>query len=198
MAEVKLAAQKRERSNKGAVKALRREERVPGVLYSKHHEPVAFSVEEKAIKPLVFTTEFNLVNLELDNGENLQAIIKDVQFDPVSDRIVHFDLHGIKTGETIEVEVPLQLTGQAAGVKAGGNLRHQLHKIKISVLPKNIPSHLEVDITELTTGQSIHVGDLSYENLEIVTAGNAMVCSITKSREELTGEAGEEETAAAE
>jgi len=192
MAEITLAAKKRERSNKGAIKALRREERVPGVLYSKHHDPVAFSVEEKAIKPLVFTTESHLVNLAIEEGENLQAIIKDVQFDPVTDRIVHFDLHGVKLGETIEVEVPLQLTGQAAGVRSGGNLRHSLHKIVVAVLPKNIPSHLEVDISELKTGQSIHVGDLSYEGMEIVTAANAMVCSVTKSRAELTDEETEE------
>lgn len=192
MAEITLAAKKREISNKGAVKALRREERVPGVLYSRHHEPVAFSVEEKAIKPLVFTTESHLVNLAVEEGETLQAVIKDIQFDPVTDRIIHFDLHGVKPGETIEVEVPLQLKGQAAGVRAGGNLRHSLHKIVVSVLPKDIPSHIEVDISNLNTGQSIHVGDLSYDNMEIVTAANAMVCSVTKSRAELTGEATEE------
>lgn len=197
MAEIKLAAKKREKSNKGAVKALRREERVPGVLYSRHHEPVSFSVEEKAIKPLVFTTESHLINLEIESGENLQAIIKDVQFDPVTDRIVHFDLHGIKLGEKIEVEIPLLFVGQPEGVRAGGNLRHNLHKILVSCLPKHLPSHLEVDISGLQTSQSIHVGDLSFENMEIITASNAMVCSVTKSRGEETETEDEETTAAA-
>lgn len=186
MAERILAAQKREITTKGAVKSLRREGKVPGVIYANGFEPIAFSVNEKDIIPLVFTKENYVVNLQVEGEKNHLAIMKDVQFDPVSDRVIHFDLHAVTEGQTIQVEIPLNFVGQAAGVKAGGTLKLSSHKVLVECLPKDIPSHLDVNLAPLESGQSIHAGDLSYENIKIVSSSNLMIASVERGRDEKT------------
>ncbi len=190
MAEIRLAAEKREISTKGAINQLRRNDLVPGVFYSKENEPIHFSINETAVHPLIYTTETNIVVLELE-GKEYRAILKDAQFDPVSEKVLHIDLHGLKTGENIQIEIPIQLIGTAKGIKAGGRLDHSLFKLQIECLPKDIPSNIEVDITELGVGDSIHVSDLNFENLTILTDGNAIVASVSKSRSTTEEEAEE-------
>lgn len=179
MSDINITAKKRTKSTKGAVNKLRREGNVPGVLYSKGSEPVNIFVEELSLKPVVYTSEVHLVNLKIENQDNVRSILKDIQFDPLTDRIVHVDFQAVTLGKAIQLQVPISFIGSAVGVKEGGKLQQNLHKLDIQCLPKDIPQHLEVDITNLHIGKSILVSDLSFENIEILSAGDTVVVSIS-------------------
>ncbi len=195
MEKITLNANVRTNLSKSARNELRKSGDVPGVFYSKHEAPVALSVSEKKLKPLVFTAETHLIGLNIDGTEH-DCVIKDVQFDPVSDRIIHVDLLGLTKGEKFQLEVPIQFIGNAAGIKEGGILQHVLHKLQIECLPSDIPQHLEVEITNLRIGDAIHVGDLKYDNITILNPEDAVVVAVTHpkaEKETVEGEA--EETA---
>ncbi|MDX1700355.1 MAG: 50S ribosomal protein L25 [Melioribacteraceae bacterium] len=193
MSELNLIAEPRTVSTKGAVNKLRKDGKIPGVLYSKEMEPVIFSVTEIALKPVIYTTEMNLINLKIGDKDEVKSIVKDVQFDPLTDRIVHVDFQAITVGQLIQVQVPLNLTGQSVGIKAGGRLVQNIHKVDVECLPKNIPSHLDVDITELNVGDSVLVKDLEFENISILNSGDTSIVSIAAARtEEVEAEASEE------
>lgn len=201
MENVVLEAVERKDTTKPARKKLRREGRVPGVFYSKRLDPVLIDVSDKNLKPLVFTSKTNLISLKIEGGEEHECIIKDVQFDPVTDNIVHFDLIGLTRGETIQLEVPLQLKGTSVGVKEGGVLQHILHKLQVECLPKDIPHELEVDISGLHIGDSVFVNNLNFENITILNPEDSVVVSVShpkvKEEEEVADEEAlaEEETA---
>ncbi len=192
MEKVVLEAKKRTQINKASRSALRKEGRVPAVFYSKHHEPMSIDVSERALHPLVFTSKTHLIALNLEGQEDLECIIKDVQFDPVTEKIVHVDLLGLKKGEKIQIEVPVQLVGTPIGIKEGGILQHTLHKLEIECLPINIPEHIEINVTDLKLGSAIHIADLKFENLEILNSPDSIVASVVHPKIE------KEETPAAE
>jgi large subunit ribosomal protein L25 len=202
MADVNIKANVRELSTKGAVNQLRKDGIVPGVLYSHEMEPVIFSVPELALNPVVYTTEMHLVDLKVGENEEVKCIVKDVQFDPVSDKIIHIDFQAITVGQVIQVQVPINILGQAIGVKQGGKFNHNLHKVDVECLPKHIPSHLDVDITNLEIGDSILIKDLKFENIKILNSEDASVAAVTTSRaveeDEETAEELLEETESAE
>ncbi|MFZ1280528.1 MAG: 50S ribosomal protein L25 [Ignavibacteriaceae bacterium] len=179
MEKVIIEAQKRNKIDKASRSALRKEGKVPAIFYSKHHEPIPVQVSERAIHPLVFTSKTHLITLNVEGHDELDCIIKDVQFDPTTEKIVHIDLLGLKKGEKIEIEVPVQLVGSAIGIKEGGILQHTLHKVQISCLPVDIPEHLEIDVTNLKLGQAIHISDLSYDNLTILNNPESIIASVT-------------------
>ena len=194
MAEISLKAEKREITTKGAVNELRRSGFVPGTYYSKGSDPISVSIFENDINPLVFTSETNMIKLAVGDDEPLLCIIKDVQFDPVTDKVIHVDFIGVTLGQVMNFEVPINYTGTAPGVKEGGILQVFLHKLEISCMPRHLPDHLEVVIDELSLGDSIHVRDLSYENVEILNSEDAAVVAVIAPRaEEVEEEALEEE-----
>lgn len=180
MAEVTLKAKKRDISTKGVVNQLRREGFVPGVFYIKGGEAIPISVDEVDINHLIFTSENYLVRLEIENDKDEfhESIFREVQFDPVTDKVAHFDLRGITRGEVVQLELPLNLKGTPVGVKEGGILQQVLHKLQIECLPKNIPSHLEYDVTDLKFGETVVVSDLSFDNVEILNSPSSTVLSI--------------------
>lgn len=178
MEKIQLSANKRTKINKSSRSQLRKDGRVPGVFYSKHNEPLAIDVSERSIKPLVFTSETHLIGLQVD-GNELDCIIKDVQFDPVTEKIVHFDLLGLTKGEKFQLEVPVQFHGSPVGVKEGGILQQTLHKLQIECLPKDIPQHLDVDITNLKLGDAIHAGDLKFDDITILNPEDTVVVTVT-------------------
>ena len=178
MEKVVLEASTRKIGSKSEIKNQRKNGRIPGVFYLKGNKPISIDVSDKAIKPLVFTGETHLIELKVDNNQEFDCIIKDVQFDPVTDQIVHFDLLGLVSGETFAIEVPLVFNGSAVGVKDGGILQQHLHKLEIECLPKDIPQHLEIDVTELKIGDSIHISDLNFENLTILNQKTTVVVSV--------------------
>jgi len=201
MAEVNVTAQAREISTKGAVNQLRREGYVPGVLYSREMEPIKFSVPEISLKPIVYTTEMRLVNLKIGDSQEVKSIVKAVQFDPLTDRIIHIDFQAITVGQVIQVQVPINIIGQSVGIKNGGRLLQHIHKIDVECLPKNIPSHLDIDISDLDIGDSILIKDLKMENVEILLADDVSVVGIMAARdveEEVTEDILEETDEAAE
>ena len=184
MADISLNAELREVTTKGAVNQLRRDGNVPGVLYSHDMEPIVFSVSELSLKPVIYTTEMRLVDVKVGSNETVKSILKDVQFDPLTDRIIHVDFQAITVGQVIEVQVPVNLVGQAIGVKEGGSLYQNLHKFDIECLPKDIPQYLEIEITDLHVGDAILVRDVSFENITILNSEDTNVVSVIAARAE--------------
>jgi len=193
MEKVVIEAQKRVKIDKASRSALRKEGKVPAIFYSKHHEPMPVQFSERSIHPYVFTAKTSLITLNVEGQEELDCIIKDVQFDPVSEKIVHIDLLGLKKGEKIQIEVPVQLVGNAIGIKEGGILQHTLHKVQIECLPVDIPEHLEIDVTDLKLGHAIHAGDLKFDNFILLNSPEAIIAAVThpKIEKEETPAAGE-------
>ena len=178
METVTLEANERKDTSKASRNRLRREGRVPGVFYSRHSDTIPVDVLEKKIHPLVYTAKAHLISLKIQGQEELECIIKDIQFDPVTDEIIHFDLLGLTRGEKIQLEVPVQLLGNPIGVKEGGLLQHILHKLEVECLPRHIPEHIAIEISELTIGDSVHVSDLSVENVILLNSGDAIVVAV--------------------
>ena len=194
-----LEAEVRETGNKQASKLVRKNGKIPGVYYSKHDSPIHLAVPEKSINPLIFSAETHLVSLKVD-GKELDCVIKDVQFDPVTDKVVHFDLIGLTSGETFQLEIPVQLHGTPVGIKEGGIIQHLIHKLEIECLPKDIPQHINIDISELKIGDAIHVKDINIENITILNPEDSVIIQVTHPKVEKEPvaaeetEAGEEQT----
>ena len=166
---------------KSASRAIRREKKVPCVLYGPHAEPVHFTVSVLDLRPLIFTAESHRVELTLE-GETYEAILKDVIYHPVTDIPQHVDFYALTAGETITMTVPVQLIGDAKGVKAGGSILQQINEIEVECLPKDIPSSVQINVAELEIGDSVHVSDLSVENATILTDADRTVVSVVAPR----------------
>lgn len=195
MEKVVLEANKRTKTDKASRSALRKEGRVPAIFYSKHHDPLAIDVSERALHPLVFTSKTHLISLNIEGQEELECIIKDVQFDPVTEKIVHVDLLGLQKGEKIQIEVPVQVVGVPLGIKEGGILQHSVHKLEIECLPTEIPEHLEIDVTSLKLGDAIHVSDLKYDNFDILNSEDTIIASVIHPKLEVEATPAETEEA---
>lgn len=182
MSEISIKAKKRILSTKGAVNKLRRNGEVPGIFYSKGVEPIPISVPELSLNPLVYTSETHIVNLEIENDETKKTILKNIQFDPVTDKIVHFDFLGISLDQKIEIEVPISVEGQAKGIKEGGILQQSMHKLHVSCLPGDIPEHITINVANLGVGDSVHVKDLSLTNVEILHNDDVIIVSVVMPR----------------
>lgn len=178
MSEITLNALKREDYKELTLNQLRKKGIIPGVYYGHGIDNISLAANELDLRPVIYTTESHIINLKFDEGKTLSCILKNVQFHPVSDKPLHFDLIALKEGESISIEVSLHLIGNAIGVREGGMLQHMLHKIDIECLPKNIPSHIDVDISELKIGESVKVSDLKVENVKIMNDENASVVSV--------------------
>ena len=166
---------------KKSTNELRKNNGIPCVIYGIEKEAKAFSVTTDAVRKLVYTPDIHVVNLTID-GVECKAVLKDIQFHPVKDTILHMDFLQIVEDKAIVMEVPTVLTGLAAGVKLGGKLQQAIRKIKVKAVYANIPEKLTVDVTELGLGKSIKVGELSFEGLELVTPAQTVVCSVAATR----------------
>lgn len=199
METTKLKASERKDFTKFETRRIRNEGIIPGVFYSKNNQPIHISVADKAINPLVFTAKTHLISLELEGHDEYECIIKDVQFHPVTDKVIHFDLLGLTKGEKIKLEIPVQLVGSPIGVKEGGVIQHVMHKVEVECLPRNIPEHIVVDISGLKLNDSIHIADLKFEDIEFTDPQDSMIVQVThaKIREEAApaAEAASEEPA---
>ena len=203
METVTLEANERKDTSKAARNRLRREGRVPGVFYSRRLDTISVDVLEKKIHPMVFSSKTHLISLKIEGQEELECIIKDIQFDPVTEEIVHFDLLGLTRGEMIQLEIPVQLLGNSVGVKEGGVLQHLLHKLNVECLPKHIPEQIEVDISELAIGDSTYISDINIENLTMLNPSDAILVTVSHQKVveeevEVTEELAEEEEESAE
>ena len=179
MEKVVLNANERKTITKPALNSVRNNKRVPGTFYLKNTKPVSIDVLEKELNPLVFTADTHLISLIVEGYDEHECVIKDVQYDPVTDRVVHFDLLGLVKGEMFQLEVPIKYHGSAIGIKEGGILQQVIHKLQIECLPKNIPQHLDVDVTDIKLGAAIHAGDLKFENINVLTPADSVVVTVT-------------------
>ena len=165
---------------KKATKALRKEGSVPCIIYGKG-ENVNFSAPAPSFKNLVYTPNVYLVKLNID-GKVYDATLKELQFHPVSDEILHIDFLHILEDKPIEINIPVHIIGNSIGIKKGGRLNLVKRTLVVKALPKNLPDYLEIDVEELEVGQSIKVGDLNFENLTILSFAREPVVSILSSR----------------
>ena len=170
----------RESVGKKATKAVRRADNVPCVLYG-GEDNVNFMVTNSDLRKLVYTPEVYLVNLDV-NGKKCNAIVKDLQFHPVTDRILHIDFLEVSENKPVVVEIPVKLEGLAEGVKAGGKLSLEMRKLRVKGIYTQIPERIVIDVTSLGLGKSIQVGAVSVPNLEILNAKNAVVAQVKLTR----------------
>ena len=165
---------------KKATKAVRREEKVPCVLYG-GGENVHFAVLDKDLKKLLYTPKVYLVNLDLD-GKSYSAVMRDIQFHPVTDKVLHIDFYQTAEDKPVAMEIPVRVTGHAVGVQAGGKLAIVSRKLKVKAVYTNIPERLNIDVTSLGLGKTIKVGELHFEGLELVTSKEVVVCQVKMTR----------------
>ena len=163
-----------------ALKAIRKNNGVPCVLYG-GGENIHFTVQADELRKLVYTPHIYVVDLLID-GKKYNAIMKDIQFHPVKDTILHIDFYQIHEEKPIVMEVPVQLEGLAEGVKAGGKLSLQIRKLKVKALYDKIPERLTIDVSHLGLGKTVKVGELKYDNLELLNAKDAVVCAVKLTR----------------
>ena len=187
MKSIEINGSLRTETGKKATRELRKSNSVPCVLYGinkdENGNQVAthFTVTNDGLRNLVYTPHIYVVNLNID-GKVVTAIMKDIQFHPVTDRILHVDFLQIDETNPIVIEVPVKLEGLAEGVKAGGKLALQVRKLKVKALYSAIPERLIVDVTNLGLGKTINVGELSYEGLQLLNAKEAVVCAVKLTR----------------
>jgi large subunit ribosomal protein L25 len=177
MSEVVLEAEVRQDTGKHA-KRVRREGKVPGVYYAHGESNINIAVEPLSLRPIVYTSQTHIIDLKLKSGEMKKCILRDIQFDPVSDLPVHFDLQGVRADEELTIEIPVMLVGIPKGVKDGGTTQHVMHRLKISCLPKFIPEHVEVNIEELGINDSIHVRDIKLENVKVLENESSTIVAV--------------------
>jgi len=178
MSEFVLNAEMRENTGKHA-KYARAAGMIPGVFYARGEESLNIQVEKIGLDPLIYTAETHVIDLRLKGGASKKCILRDVQYDPVSDRPIHFDLQGLKENEKLTIEVPIVLTGGVPkGVRDGGMVQHIIHRLKIACLPKDIPEKVEVNIGDLEINHSIHVRDLNIPNVTVLENGDSAVVGV--------------------
>ncbi len=180
MKTIQITASSRQDFGKKAAKAVRREGLIPAVLYG-GGDVVNFAIEPLAVKPLIYTPNSFIVEFTID-GKIEKAVLRDVQFHPIREEILHMDFYRVQEGKPVSIAIPVQLNGTAEGVKVGGKLVVSARKIIVSALEQYLPDTLEIDVTALTLGKTIFVGDLEFENLKFVTPATTAVCAVRTTR----------------
>src|SRR4030095_16888661 len=181
MKTITIEGQLRTEIGKKATRQLRSQELVPGVIYGGKKE-INFSASARACKPLVYTGEFQLGEVKL-NGDTYKCILKDLQFDKVSDALNHVDLMELVEDKKVIATLPLKFTGAAAGVKAGGKLILKMKAIKVKTYPRHLKEHIEVDVSNLELNGNIRVQDIKAENMEILNSPRISVASVVLTRQ---------------
>lgn len=187
MKEISIKGTARQDVGKKATRELRRQGGVPCVLYGVERDEnnlpkaLAFSVEAKDLRNLIYSPDIFVVNLDID-GKTCKAVMKDAQFHPVKDNVLHVDFYQITNEKPIIMAVPIALTGHAVGVRAGGKLNAQLRRISVKATYDKIPEKLSIDVSALEIGKSIKVGQLSFEGLELITPKEVVVCNVRSTR----------------
>lgn len=170
---------RKELGNKNA-KELRKAGNVPCVIYG-GKENIHFYAHENSFKSLVYTADAHLVNLNIEGNEK-SAVLKEIQFHPVTDRIIHADFVEVFPDKPVVINIPIKVFGDSVGILAGGKLRIRRRSLKVKGFAKDLPEVLPIDITEVKIHQSIKVGELSYDNLELLDPKKSMVLAVATSR----------------
>ena len=193
MKSITIKGSKRESVGKVATKALRNADRVPCVLYGSEN-PIHFSANELDFRKLVFTPNAHTVVIEINGDQKINAIIQDIQFHPVSDKILHIDFYQLSDDKEVNMEIPVVIQGSAPGVMLeGGTLVVNKRKLKVRALPNNLPDSITVDISELKLGNKISTADLDSKDFTILHPDNTVVCKVRISRASMSLEEEESE-----
>lgn len=180
METIKIAGTKREVFGKKESKKVRREGMVPCVIYG-NGETISFSVDVKSLKPLIYTPQSYLIEFDIE-GKKEVGVMREVQYHPVNDEILHIDFFHVVPGKPITIDIPVKLTGNSEGVKLGGKLALAKRKLRVSALMENLPDEIIVDVTELGLGKSIFVEDLKFDNISILTPATTAIAAVKMTR----------------
>lgn len=180
MKTIQIKAAKREAFGKKESRAARRAGMVPCTIYG-GGETVHFSVGVKDIKPLIYTPNSYIVEFDIE-GSTERGVMREVQFHPVREEVLHIDFYRVQAGKPVAIDVPVRLTGNSEGVKAGGKLILSKRKLTVSGLAEHLPDELVIDVTPLEVGKSIFVGDLKFDNLTLLTPATTAVCAVRVTR----------------
>lgn len=191
MKTASLSGSSRESVGKKDAEALREKHRVPGVLYG-NGEQFHFHVDEIALGRLVVNPDVFRVNLDID-GTTHDCIFQDVQFHPVTDRVVHFDMLALAEDKPVRVALPLRTAGAAPGVIAGGRLELQFRRIPVRGLPKDLPEFVTIDISNLEIGDNARVRDMKVEGCEVLLSDSALVAAVKRTRAAMSAAAAAED-----
>jgi large subunit ribosomal protein L25 len=196
MKSITITGSQRESVGKVSTKALRNAGKVPCVLYG-GDKPLHFSADETSFKQLVYTGNVYTATIELE-GTTYHAILQDIQFHPVSDKILHIDFYQLFDDKMVTMNIPVRLVGTSPGVINGGSLRFAMRKLSVRALPANLPDFINADISKLKIGMKLFVTELANENFTILHPDNTVVVQVRTARsailtdEEEEGEEGEE------
>jgi len=181
MKTITIEGQLRTELGKQATRLLRSEEKVPGVIYGGAKE-VNFSAPATSFKTLVYTPDFQLAEVKVE-GKAYRCILKDLQFDKVSDQLIHVDFMELVEGKKVIATIPIKFTGAAKGVKDGGKLITKMKVLKIKTLPKYLKENIEVDLTDLELNGNVRVEDVKADNYEILNSPRIPIASIVLTRQ---------------
>ena len=191
MKSITIKGSKRESVGKVSTKALRNAGKVPCVIYG-GDQPVHFSAEEKAFKNLVYTPNVYTAAIELD-GQTFAAILQDIQFHPVSDKILHVDFYQLHDGKAVTMNIPVKLKGTSPGVLNGGSLRFTNRKLRVKAVPANLPDFIEADISKLKIGSKLYITELFNDDYTFMHPDNTVVVQVRTSRNAVVASEEEEE-----
>ena len=194
MKSIEIKGTARTETGKKATKQLRKEGGVPCNLYGEARgenglpQALSFCVPASGLRKLVYTPEIYSVNLDVD-GKKYTAVMRELQFHPVSDQLLHVDFYEVNETKPIVMEVPIKLNGLAEGVRAGGKLAANVRKLKVRAPYTQIPERLDIDVTSLGLGKTIKAGELQFEGLELVTPASVVVCQVKMTRSAMSAAA---------
>ena len=197
MREIALNGQKRTDTGKKASKLLRKEGLIPCNLYGEKKnengqpEALAFAIPMAELRKAIYTPHVYVMNITIDGALHV-AIVKELQFHPTTDALLHADFYEVTESKPITVGIPVKLNGLAQGVRDGGRINLSIRKINVTAPYKNIPETLDIDVTNLQLGKSIKVGELSFEGLDIATSPEVVVCSVKATRASRSAASAEE------
>ena len=192
MKSITIKGSQRESVGKVATKALRNAGKVPCVLYG-GDKTINFSANELAFSKLVYTPNIYTATVELENGEKYEAILQDIQFHPVTDKILHIDFYQLFEDKEITMEIPVKLTGNAPGIVAGGVLRFPNRRLKIRALPANLPDFISIDISELEIGDKVFIKEVISDEYSILHPEDTVICQVRIARAAIVDEVEDEE-----
>ena len=187
MKSITINGSKRESVGKSASKALRNAGQIPCVLYG-GDGPMHFSAPELAFSKLVYTSNAYTVVIAFNEKETYSAVLQDIQFHPVTDKILHIDFYQLFDDKEIAMDIPVRLVGNSIGVKLGGNLQRNKRKLRIKALPTNLPDYIEIDITNLNIGDRVYITELENESYTFLHPDNTVVCQVRRARAAIVDE----------
>ncbi|TZF86369.1 50S ribosomal protein L25/general stress protein Ctc (plasmid) [Pedobacter sp. BS3] len=180
MKTIAISGSPRENVGKRDAKELRYQGKIPAVLYGGKTQ-LHFAVDAADLTGLVYTPDVHFVDLDIA-GTKAQAIVQDIQFHPLNEKVQHIDFLELNDKKPVAIEIPVKLTGTSPGVKVGGKLIQKLRKLRVKALPKDIPQYVEVSIETLEVGKSVRVGELKFDNFSILNNADDTIVSVVMSR----------------